>query len=328
MYRLLAELIDTYALYQLHSKKSTDGHFSNTGFSPALRELNQFYFQPQIPKLSFECIRDSGKYKTGSFKYKSEIENDKCNEYATGIYYENKLEAPKRLSVVLVHGWRQDLERIKAIYLKPFIDSGYDMYFITLPYHMDRQANNSLYNGEFMISANVERTLSSIRQSVVDLRALISWLKNNRRDRVVLIGISLGGLIVNLTSTVDGNMDGIISVFPPNALSYIIWNCIPGKHIKKDFEQNAFTYDQLKECWAMTNASNFETKLTKEKMLILSALYDKYIDLKDTDKLWETWGRPERRLYRCGHAGIALCRTSILNDSLEFIKGNVLEEVQ
>jgi dienelactone hydrolase len=321
--KLLAEFIDSYALFQLHRSKSAGSHFSNTGVITKVEDHNLFYFKSPLPEIVFEDMRDYANYKAGTFKYKSESANGKCNEYATGVFYENKVSYP--LNVVLVHGWRQDNERIKAIYLKPFIDQGYNMYFITLPYHTERQCN-SLYNGEFMISANIERTLSSIRQAVVDTRALINWLKGTR-GKVVLIGISLGGLIANLTTTVEENTDGSISVFAPNELSHTIWNTIPGKYIKKDLQENAFTYCQLKKCWDITNTSNFATKIPKEKVLILSALYDKYIDFKDADKLWEKWERPERKIYHCGHAGIALCKRSIAQDSLDFIKINVLGDV-
>ena len=323
MNKLLAEVIDKYALYQFHRERSAGSHF--TGVIPVLEEPNLFYIKPQNPDVIVENMQEYANYKTGTFKYKSEIENGKCNEYASGVYYENKDRTP--LNVVLVHGWKQDNERIKAIYLKPFMEQSYNMYFITLPYHTERQGHNSLYNGEFMLSANIERTLSSIRQAVVDVRALINWFKSTG-GKVVLVGISLGGLVVNLATTVEENIDGSVSVFAPNELSHTIWNTLPGKYIKKDLQENAFTYCQLKKCWGITNTSNFATKIPKEKVLILSALYDKYIDFKDTDKLWETWERPERKLYHCGHAGIALCKRSIANNSLEFIKKNVLGEVR
>lgn len=322
--KLLARMIDKYALYQFHRKKSTQSQFSNTGVFPAMEDHNLFYFKPSYPDIVFENLKEHASYKSGTFKYRTEIENEKCNEYARGEFYENKVGSP--LNVVLVHGWTQDSERIKAIYLKPFIEHGYNMYYMTLPYHTERQGLNSLYNGEFMVSANIERTLSSIRQAVVDMRALINWLKC-MRGKVVLVGISLGGLVVNLTTTVEENIDGSISVFAPNELSHTIWNDIPGKYIKKDLLKNAFTYCQLKQSWDITNTSNFSIKIPKEKVLILSALYDRYIDFKDADRLWEAWDRPQRKLYRCGHAGIALCKNNIANNSLEFIKKYVLNEV-
>ncbi len=322
MNRLIAEMADKCALYSLHKNKSRTWQFSNRGLIPALEDLELFYFQPQMPEISFERFNDFGNYRTGTFKYKSKVDNDSCNEYATGLFYQSKLKTPK-LNVILVHGWRQDNERIKAIYCDLFMQNGYDIYLFTLPHHTERQDKQSSYNGEFMISANVERTLLSVRQAVVDLRALVNWLTANRTGKVVLVGISLGGLLANLTTTVEENIDGIISVFAPNDLSTITWETATGKWIKRDFEKHAFTYEQLKNSWAMMTASNFRSKIAKEKMLFISASYDKYIDFEDANELWEKWGRPERKLYPCGHTGIVLCKKSIANESLEFIKRNV-----
>lgn len=53
----------------------------------------------------------------------------------------------------------------------------WNMYYFTLPYHFDRKPNQSLYSGEYMVSANVERTVEATRQAVADLRTLIEWIK-------------------------------------------------------------------------------------------------------------------------------------------------------
>ncbi|VBB07177.1 alpha/beta hydrolase fold-1 [Lucifera butyrica] len=323
MNRLLAKVIDEYALYQLHRQKSVTSQFKALESISMPENPTLFYFEPKTPNLIFEDMSNSGNYQTGSFKYKSEVENAKCNEYATGTFFQNKQNTS--LNVILVHGWRQDTERIKAIYLNPFMNHGYDMYFVTLPHHTERQDSTLSYNGEFMISANIERTLSSVRQAVVDLRALISWLRANRPAPVVLVGISLGGLIVNLAATSEKNIDGAITVFSPNSLSHAIWHNVPGKYIKRDFEESDYTYDQLKTQWAMLNTGNFDIMMPKEKVLILSALHDRYIDFKDASRLWEKWDKPERKLYHCGHAGIVLYKKSIAEDSVEFIERKVME---
>lgn len=54
-----------------------------------------------------------------------------------------------------------------------------------------------------MVSANVERTVEATRQAVADLRTLIKWIKENKNGPLILIGISLGGVITNLTSLVE-----------------------------------------------------------------------------------------------------------------------------
>ena len=78
-----------------------------------------------------------------------------------------------------------------------------------------------------MISANIERTVVASRQAVADLRAFIQWIKSNKSGPVILIGVSLGGFITNLTATLESNIDVLVSVFYANRLSYSIWHTNP-----------------------------------------------------------------------------------------------------
>lgn len=48
-------------------------------------------------------------------------------------------------------------------------------------HYFERKPDQSLFSGEYMVSANIERTLQATRQAVADLRALIKWIKANKR---------------------------------------------------------------------------------------------------------------------------------------------------
>nr|WP_092073414.1 alpha/beta fold hydrolase [Dendrosporobacter quercicolus]NSL48070.1 alpha/beta fold hydrolase [Dendrosporobacter quercicolus DSM 1736]SDM61872.1 Alpha/beta hydrolase family protein [Dendrosporobacter quercicolus] len=314
MNRLLSTVIDRYALYDLHRKKSIVSQFitNHTQAYPSKGEHKKFYNQPNLPNV------EMNEADSGFFKFKSEINNGKSNQFATVEFYLNNPKAGK--NVVLVHGWRQGNQRIKDIYLNALTSKGYNIYLFTLPHHRNRQENLSSYNGEFFISANVERTITSMQQAVSDLRALILWLKSQSTAKVIVIGISLGGLIASLTATAEKSMDGMITVFSPNSLSYATWYSIPGKKIRQDLEQNGYIYDKLKIDWELFDTSNFELAIPKEKVLLFSALYDKYIDLQDATKLWEKWNRPQRLLYRCGHTGLVFCKQNIARDTIAYIE--------
>ena len=138
-----------------------------------------------------------------------------------------------------------------------------------------------------------------------------------------LIGVSLGGFLTNLTSTVESDIDILISVFYANSLATSIWDTIPGKYIKNDFIQNSFSYDQLINHWAVITPSLYQPAVTKNRILLLSAAYDQYINLEDSNELWAKWGKPRRNIYNCGHSGIVLLRNKIRKDSLEFINSKL-----
>jgi hypothetical protein len=171
--------------------------------------------------------------------------------------------------------------------------------------------------GEYMVSADIERTIQAFRQAVAEIRALIHWLKKHRSGKVVLVGVSLGGLVANLTSLVEEQIDLLI---PANQLSYAIWNTPVGKHIKKDLESHGFTEGELQACWTILEPGNGKSQVSKENMLFISGRYDRYIEKQDADRLWEAWDRPKRILYPCGHAGIVFNRKQMASDVVAFIQ--------
>lgn len=321
MNKLLAYLIDSYALYDLHKKRSNKFHYyKGISTPPAVSDLHTFYTVPETPGIIFEFQSQNEGYNIGKYKYESSIrDNDDSNRYSTGTCYVNANNR-QQVSAILVHGWRMNsFSRIDNIYLKPFMDLGYDIYHFTLPHHFERTPAISLYNGELMVSANIDRTLLSVKQAISDLRALISFIKEIRNQKVILVGISLGGFITNLASVIEEKIDILISVMYANSIAFSVFKSIPGKYMKGDFETHGFTYEELKEYWAITEPSNFKPVVKKENILLISGRYDRYVLGQDTDLLWDAWDKPKRLLYPSGHAGIVLYRDRIAKDSMKFI---------
>jgi len=323
--KFISERIDGYSIRQLHKRKSAFSHFKLENLNPITIDAFPSYFNtPQIPQIKFLQKKLKPNYSIGKFTYNSQIKNNnKSNDSVFGYYHIN-LTNKDSTNVILVHGWRMDnYKYMDSIYLKSFMNLGYNIYHFVMPYHFERNSNNSLYNGELLVTSNIDRTLLSIKQAVSDLRALIRWLKANTQGEVILIGVSLGGFLTNLTSAIESGVDMLISVFYANSLAHSVWNTKPGKYIKNDLIANSFSYNQLKDYWAAITPSLYQPAIPKSKILLLSAAYDQYVDLLDSDELWLRWGNPERILYKCGHSGIVLMRNQIKLDSLNFIKSRL-----
>lgn len=316
---LLCRVIDYYVLCNIHRVKSTKPHFFDMQ-SPEF-DFNEFWTDPNIPDITFTANSICGDYESGKYIFKSLISNEhEKNNTCFGEYYKNEKKINESVSVILVHGWRSgNNSYMSDIYLKSFMDKKYNIYTYTLPYHFERSPENS-YNGEYMITANINRTLTSINQSVTDLRALILYLKHCQKDKVILIGNSLGGLVTNMTTVLEKNIDILISILYANSLPFSVWNTIVGKYVKKDFLVNsAIQYEELKKKWSLITPSNFKPAVSKENILLISGKHDLFVLEEDTKKLWESWDKPKRLLYKCGHAGIVFNKKDILNDSMDFI---------
>jgi hypothetical protein len=317
---IFSKLIDHYALYRLHNNRSEEYQYSSLPTSILdIKERESFYKVNPIDVI-FNIHHLENGYKTGTFEFQSLVSSgDISNDYLEGEAYLSVNEDEP--NIIFVQGWRQDsFDRLKKIFHKPINNLGWNMYYFPLPYHFGRKPENSLYSGEYMISANIQRTLVSVRQAVVDLRALIQWIKSNKKGPIVVIGLSLGGFITNLTATLESQIDVLVSIFYSNRLSYSIWNTEPGKFIKADLEHHGVNYNDLVKYWRITEPSQAIPKMDKDNILLISAQHDQYVHIEDADYLYKSWGRPTRFIYKCGHAGIALHRRKIAKDTLSFLQ--------
>lgn len=325
MGKIISNIADSYGLYNLHKKHSKNDQFNyvEEEVSTLNSNFSKFFIRPSIPNLYYEKCKIEKNYEIGKIKFSSEVENGNSNKNAT-FHYNKYLGTENNINVIFVHGWRADnLNRLGKVFLERFIERSYNIYNYVLPFHMERSPNTSLYSGEYFVSADVSRTLKSVQQSVSDIRALISYIKAVKKGKVIIIGLSLGGITSNLLAETDENIDVLISLFYANDLSFTVFETEAGKHIKKDFLKNNFNNTLLRWSWKIINPSLMKPIIDLDKILLVSGKHDKYVLTKDTNKLWNNWGRPERYVYNCGHSGIIIMRNKIKEDVLKFIDKRV-----
>lgn len=316
--RVFSILGDYAGLYMLHRTKSNLYHFSNqtdglSGYSDIV--LNGIH----TSEICWHSDPATNVLNRGRYRFRSVLQSAyPTNDQASGIYYSNPSNKP--VHVIMLHGWRiSSLNRVSDLFLNAFLERNYQLYFPYLPYHFDRAPDEMAFNGEFLVSANVERTIHGVWQAVADLRALINWLKENREGKIVVIGVSLGGYFTNLLAAFEQGIDLLISVMYANSLAHSVFHTIPGRYIKKDFLHHGFTYEQLRQAWADIEPSNYTPQLALDRILLLSGRYDKYVDLEDSERLHKAWGEPRHIIYDCAHSGLVFYRKRILRDVLDFI---------
>lgn len=325
MGKIISNIADRYGLYSLHKKYSKNDHFSYV--EEEVAELNsdflKFYNRPVLPEIHYEKDKIENSYEKGKIRFLSEVENGDCNKDSI-FYYSKYTAADNDINIIFIHGWRAySLNRLDKVFFESFIERNYNIYSYVLPYHMERSSDKSLYSGEQFISADIVRTLKSVQQSVSDIRALIRYIKETERGKIIIVALSLGGIIANLLSEVEENIDVLICLFYANDLASTIFESEAGKYIKKDFLKNNFSLDSLKKSWEVIDPSLRKPIINLDNILLISGKYDKYVLIKHTDVLWKNWGKPERHVYGCGHSGIVLLRDKVKRDVLKFIDKRV-----
>lgn len=315
---LFSKFIDHYALYQLHKKKSKISQFTKP------KEIMEPIQREDFYQVNTKDVQVNIDYDKDIYLFNSIVTSEfPINDLVSGEVYLHA-EGAANPNVIFVHGWRMNsYSKLKNMYHSRMSQLGWNMYYFPLAYHMECTPPHSLYNGELMISANIDRTVAAARQSIIDLRTLIHSIKLNNDGPIILVGVSLGGWITNLIATLESELNAVVSVFYANRLAYSIWNTIPGRYIKEDLLQNGIDYKALLKHWEITDPSLVLPKIKKDNILLISGKYDQYISLEDADYLWQSWGKPPRKLYNCGHSGIVLQQKRIAEDTITFIQERI-----
>jgi dienelactone hydrolase len=187
-----------------------------------------------------------------------------------------RLFAPKRpprvkAAVLVLPQWNSDagghvgLSKLLAMH-------GLTAARMSLPYH-DRRMPPELHRADYIVSANVVRTVQACRQAVLDARRAIAWLQAQGYERIGILGSSLGSCLSLLTSA----HEPLISAAALNHVSPyfadVVWRGISTAHVREGLDGH-IELDLLRELWKPINPSEYLERLRHKKTLLVYAKYD------------------------------------------------------
>src|SRR5580765_4942038 len=103
-----------------------------------------------------------------------------------------------RAAVLVIPQWNSDAGGHVGL-SKLLAWNGMSALRLSLPYH-DQRMPPELHRADYIVSANVMRTLQVCRQAVLDARRAIAWLKAQGYKRIGILGTSLGSCLALLTT--------------------------------------------------------------------------------------------------------------------------------
>ena len=145
---------------------------------------------------------------------------------------------------------------------------------LSLPYHHHRRPAH-LERSEYLVSPNVGRTLTAVRQAVLDSRRAADWLFAQGYRRVGILGTSVGSCIGFLTFAHDERFSTGAFIHVASFFADVVWTGLSTKHVRHSLE-SAIDLQQLRFLWAPISPYPFIKRLrgTHREFLMLSGRYD------------------------------------------------------
>jgi Dienelactone hydrolase family len=145
---------------------------------------------------------------------------------------------------------------------------------VTLPYHEERRESEDA-RADHLVSANVGRTLQSVRQAVLDARAAVRWLKEQGYEKIGVVGTSMGSCTAFLALVHDTEIDAGVFNHVSGYFADVVWRGLSTYHVREGLEGNV-TLDELRELWLPISPLPYLPKLKEQKVRPLKFIYTLY----------------------------------------------------
>ena len=166
------------------------------------------------------------------------------NNTAFATYFPH--ETNRRSAVLVLPHWNAKAGTYFDL-CKFFNKVGLSSLRLTLPYHEERMPPE-LTRADYLVAPNVGRTLQSLRQSVVDTRSAVAWLKQQGYERVGIVGTSIGSCVAFFAFTHDMTIDAAVFNHVSGYPADVVWHGLSTYHVKLGIGDN-LELDELRNYW-------------------------------------------------------------------------------
>ena len=130
---------------------------------------------------------------------------------------------------------------------------------MTLPYHEERMPPE-LERADYLVAPSVGRTLQSLRQSVVDARSSVAWLKQQGYEKIGIVGTSIGSCVGFFAFVHDMTIDAAVFNHVSGYPADVVWRGLSTYHVKQGIGDN-LELEELREYWLPISPLAYMDKL-------------------------------------------------------------------
>lgn len=193
-------------------------------------------------------------------KFPSDISTD--IEQNNTVWAKVTKSAGSEKALIVFHHWNaENQNRLIADFFKMCRITVVE---IALPYHFQRRRPGAAY-ADYMISANIGRTIQSVRQGVLDGRKVIRWLRSEGYSKISVFGMSLGSWVAGLVAAHDKAVSKASLFLTAGSLADMVWTGRATEAIYESISDEVELAD-LRKAWSPLNLENYSKKLARSDL--------------------------------------------------------------
>lgn len=227
----------------------------------------------------------------------------------------------QRGALIYVHGWLEPAPW-QALFLPRLYEAfGADILHLQLPFHGTRNPRSALFHGEFFWTADLVRSIEAVRQSCLDARTLLAWLRAQGYTEVGVTGISMGASIAMVMACFDPLPDYIVPIIGHLQLAEAIEEAPIFWRMRSDLERFGVNRERRRQIFGSLGLEALRPRLPNRRQLWMMARDDVYIPARVVERQWHAWGEPPIEWLPGGHMTFVLSLSRIIERMREFHAG-------
>ena len=178
-----------------------------------------------------------------------------------------------RRAVVLLPHWNSDALSYNSL-CRVLNWMGIAALRLSMPYH-DIRRPAEIDRADYAVSANIGRTLDSVRQGVIDARCCLDWLEAQGYNRLGIVGTSLGSCYAFLATAHDPRIQVAAFNHASTYFADVVWHGQSTRHIREGLE-TAIDLENLRQVWRAASPIVYFDKFSRwpRRSLIIYGKYD------------------------------------------------------
>jgi len=215
-------------------------------------------------------------------------------------------DGPRRAVVVLPH-WNAGPDEHMAL-SRLIARFGISTLRLSLPYH-DRRMPPDLHRADYIVSANIGRTLQVCRQAVLDARRAVHWLAGEGHERIGILGTSLGSCLAMLTAAHEPRITAAALNHVSPYFADVVWDGLSTAHVRAALD-GEIDLDNLRRMWLPISPASYIDRMRNKRVLLVYARYDLSFPIQLSLRLVQEFRRRDipHRVFvlPCGHYSTAV----------------------
>ncbi len=240
--------------------------------------------------------------------------------YARRIRPSGVRERPRLL---YIHGYMQPETVIEEFALLATMARTLDMEVIQLqpPYHGRRKPRASRFDGELYWTADLVRSVESLRQTILDARSLLAWMRSESPTPVGVCGLSLGGALTASLTCVEPGFAFSAPFIAHMDLGALVADAPVLSAMRADLERFGWTPSDFAGFSERMGWNRLEPVIPTDRIHLFAADADRFFRPAVVEAMWKRWGEPAIQWYPASHMGFIAHLPTAVTTLRRFVDG-------